>query len=124
MNSFQWSSNEEEYVENWKACYEKSLKTRFDDNSQAKKFLNDGGYEFVAAFEAEYDCGGVCKVPLFYMSRDIADGPPTQGCIEAAARGMGKKLGTVGLVALITGLMMLIAMIGACPLCTGFSEDK
>ena len=90
----------------------------------ARKFIDQGGYEFVAAFEKEFDCGGVCKVPLFYMSRPISDGPPTRGCVEQAAKGMASKLGTVGWVALLTGLMMLIGMIGACPLCTGFSEDK
>jgi hypothetical protein len=122
MDSFEWSGNRAEYVESWEECYDKSLRLRFDYNSKEEKFLREGGYKFIAAYESEYDCGGVCETPLFYMSRKISDGPPTQGCIEAAARGLGDKLGNVGLVALVTGLMMLIAMIGACPLCTGFSD--
>lgn len=126
MNSFEWSSNPDETVPDWYSCYEKTLQNRWesDSNSDAAQFIDQGGYEFVKNFEEQFDCGGVCEVPLFYMSRPISDGPPTQGCVKAAALGMAGKLGTAGYVSLITGIMMWIGMIGACPLCTGFSEEK
>jgi len=89
-----------------------------------RKFLDNGGFEYIKAFETEFDCAGLCKLPLFYMSRPIADGPPTNTCIKAVTVGMQDKLGSAGTVALITGLAMLVGMVGACPLCTGFSEDK
>ena len=124
MNSFKWTSNQDEIFEDWLSCYEAKMKDSWDSNSNQARFIEQGGFEFVKGFEDEFDCGGVCEVPLFYMSRPISDGPPTKGCVEAAAKGMAGKLGTTGVVALITGIMMLIGMIGACPLCTGFSEEK
>lgn len=57
------------------------------------------------------------------MTKDISVGPPTEGCIEAAARGLSDSYGTTGLVSVITGLLLLIGMISACPLCTGFEDE-
>jgi len=37
---------------------------------------------------------------------------------------MAANYGNTGLVALITGVLLLIGMVGACPLCTGFEDDK
>jgi hypothetical protein len=122
-NSMKWTSDGTE-ISTWKECYDAFLKNEFRADSFEQEFLNMGGEEFVAQLEESYDCAGVCKVPLFYMTKDISVGPPTEGCIQAAAEGMAANYGNTGKVALVTGVLLLIGMIGACPLCTGFEDDK
>jgi hypothetical protein len=122
FNSFKWSSNPDQYYDNWYDCYEERL--NFDKNSVEGKFMRNGGADLVRTFESEFDCAGICDVPLFYMTQSISMGPPTVGCIEAAAKGMASKLSTAGYVALLTGILMWIGMIAACPLCSGFTNKE
>ena len=121
FNSFKWTNDV--YVNSWKECYDAFIVNEFDQNSYERKFLEFGGGKFVEELETDYECAGLCYTPLFYMYRDISIGPPTIGCIEATAKGMAAKYGQVGLVSLITGVVLFIGMIGACPLCTGLEGD-
>jgi hypothetical protein len=50
----------------------------------AQKFFDAGGYDFLYGLETRYTCGSICLTPLFYLSRDIKDGPPTTDCFTAA----------------------------------------
>lgn len=107
----------------WIQCYEAFLKNNIQKGSLQEKFLEMGGLPFVREMEESYDCAGICEVPLFYMIRDIAEGPPTVGCMDAAAKGLAQNYSKTGSIAAITGIILLIGMIAACPLCTGFEEE-
>jgi hypothetical protein len=91
--------------------------------TDSKKFLSEGGLDFLELIETEFDCASMCKTPLFYMTRSIEDGMPEQDCLSGTLKGMGKKGRPAAIVALITALLLFIAMVGAFPLCTGFKKQ-
>ena len=124
FNSFKWSSNPDEYFNSWNDCYTAKLERKFGGSSDETKFLQEYGFAAALSFEEEFDCAGFCKVPLFYMTRALEEGPPTQGCFPASIKGMEGKLGNGGMIALVTGLIALVGMIGACPLCSGFENKE
>ena len=50
-------------------------------NQEINSFYKEGGYDFFVGLEAEFKCASVCKPPLFYITYDISEGKPDQGCI-------------------------------------------
>lgn len=34
-------------------------------------------------YEDEFECGGICDMPLFYTTKPIVDGLPEEDCIDA-----------------------------------------
>ena len=38
--------------------------------------LTDSTLSFLVKLERSYHCAGICKLPLFYLSKDISAGPP------------------------------------------------
>lgn len=41
-----------------------------------REFRSRGGFEFIRDIEIEYNCGGICYQPLFYLAGDISRGRP------------------------------------------------
>ena len=35
----------------------------------------------IKTLEANFQCSGLCKAPNFWLSRDVTEGPPPNGCI-------------------------------------------
>jgi hypothetical protein len=68
-------------------CYDAVVSTQTDqaDNEEFVEFVTNGGFDFLAAIEEEFDCAGICYVPLFPMTQAaIAENVPvTQGCVQA-----------------------------------------
>lgn len=48
------------------------------------KFFDSGGYDYLYALEERYSCASICTVPLFYLARDVSEGPPEKDCFTAA----------------------------------------
>ena len=48
------------------------------------EFFEKGGYDFLAGLENRYDCASLCSVPLFYLTKDVDNGPPQTDCFTAA----------------------------------------
>lgn len=125
------------FVSNYKECYDLNLKPIFEteSNSQVadpnlqktmeftKKFFDGGGYEFLGTLEEKYSCASMCTVPLFYLKKDVADGPPLVDCATAVVDDLSDNLAIAVLFG-ITGLLSLIAAAGAFPLCSGTSKPK
>lgn len=66
----------------------------------------------------------MCSTPLFYLTKDVKDGPPTQDCITASLDGIGNNSGPAAVCA-ITGILMLISVAGGFVLCSKVRpEDK
>ena len=53
------------------------LKEAYQDFSEKDTF------SAVRYYEQNYDCAGICDLPLFYLTKPLSDGPPTQDCVEA-----------------------------------------
>jgi hypothetical protein len=73
----------------WEKCWNEVLKKQLEDdpNNQdlqdVNKFFKDGGFDFVKEIETSMDCAGVCIVPLFYATRSISEGKPSNECFGA-----------------------------------------
>lgn len=71
--------------------------------------------------EKDLDCAGICHKPLFGISRNIKDGPPSNDCIGALLDALSGLMAP-SVVCVITALILLCAMCGSIPLCSGFNE--
>lgn len=111
-----WAAANGQGVSNYKACYD----SQTNPSSETQKFFNQGGFDMLLGLEDAYDCAGYCKTGKFYLAKDLSYGPPTTDCVRGMIMGMSGKVGAAAYVTIFTGLLLIIAMIGAFPLCTGF----
>lgn len=77
------------YFKTFSECHEQAMKPLFpkykDQNNALWKwpiiFYEEGRVEYLKWMEAEYkDCAGVCKTPLFSISKTIENGPVAEDC--------------------------------------------
>lgn len=47
-----------------------------------ENFDSKDTWDFMRSAEVTYDCAGFCYVPMFYLTRDISEGQPTQECLK------------------------------------------
>jgi hypothetical protein len=123
-----WAGAGETGVTSWRNCYDTVLKAQIaSDNSEnakkIKEFLEKGGLDFFAETEEKLSCAGACKVPLFYVTRDLSAGKPERDCVNALFDELQGGAQPAGYVCLITGILLLLTTICACPLCTGYKEQ-
>lgn len=85
------------------------------------KFFDEGGYEFLGQLEEKYSCASMCSKPLFYLKKDVKDGPPTTDCVTAAIDDLTDNT-AIAIIFVITGLLCLIAAAATFPLCSGKSN--
>jgi len=57
------------------------------------------------------------------MTRDISVGMPETDCITGSMKGFGRSARPAAIVAILTALLLFVAMIGAFPLCSGFKKQ-
>jgi hypothetical protein len=88
-----------------------------------KAFFSSNGWKIFQSFEKQFSCAGVCKVPLFYMTKDLSAGVPAQSCDTAMINKVAGNVGA-GAVAVVTGLIMLSMFGASFPLCTGKSDPN
>ena len=86
-------------------------------------FFKKGGYTMLSEIEEEFDCAGICYKPLFYLTKDISSGPVSLSCDKAIIQEFSGNMAGAA-VAFLGALSLLIAMIGAFPLFTGFNKDE
>jgi hypothetical protein len=60
----------------------------------------------------------MCQTPLFYLKKNVADGPPETDCVSAAIDDLSDNM-AIAVIFIVTGLLCLIAAAGAFPLCSG-----
>lgn len=108
-------------------CYNAVKTTQTSGNNaglaKAKRFFEQGGFEFLQSFEKQFNCAGVCQAPLFYMTKELSAGIPTQSCDQAFISSVAGSVGA-GAVGIVTGIFMLTLFIGAVPLCTKESDKN
>lgn len=128
---FTWKQNDA--YTSWGDCYNKALKAKNEQTDASKKtasqkqvdaFFQRGGFNFLKQIENDFDCAGVCAVPLFYVTKDLSTGPPKQECIEAMFDTITSGMSLLGVVALITGLFTFAGFIGSFALCGGNADTE
>ena len=88
-----------------------------------KAFFDAGGYDFLLALEDRYSCASICLVPLFYLTKDVADGPPVNDCFTAAVEDITDNK-PWAFVFVISGILHLFAIFGAFTLSFKDEEEQ
>jgi hypothetical protein len=113
-------------------CYEDSINAKLGYNSEsdkwgsakprswfptfadkARKFASSNGMKVLAELEEKYDCASVCSVPLFYISRDVAEGRPTQECAAGLYHAMKGSYKAEAAFSLICSFVLVASCIAA-----------
>jgi len=82
------------------------------------------GAEMITTMEERYECAGMCEPGLFYFSKSLDKGAARKDCLRASVEKMAEGTGPAGVVALLSGLALIVAGIGGFPLCTGFNDKS
>ena len=94
-------------------------------SSESQKKINDffmkGGYDFLKRIESDFECAGLCDVPLFYITKDISKGRPTTECITVSFDKISEGISIIGYIVMVTGLLTFAGFVGSFALCT---KDK
>lgn len=77
----------------------------------AKTKTYETGLKFMKFFEAQFKCSGICKPALFYWTRPISDGRPTQTCMIYLKDAIKNNLTYLGIVSIVAGGFTLFAFL-------------
>jgi len=107
------------------ACFTEKLSEEWkkEDASADKKEYDGNGMAFFKKLEEDLDCGGVCWLPIFGISRSIKDGPVEADCVDVMLDSL-KSLMAPAIVCLITFFVLLCACCSSIPLCTGYDPKE
>ena len=87
-----------------------------DIMEKQKEFFGGGGFEFLSALEEKFDCASMCSVPLFYLQKNVNEGPVDKECINASLDALSDNM-NVAIAFTVTAFILVIAFFGAIPLC-------
>lgn len=82
--------------------------------------INPDVIELAKNLEQEYDCAGMCRVPSFYVAKNISEGPPLNACIYKLKDSSDLSTGILGF-AIATASFLLLML--HCATCGLYSED-
>lgn len=62
-------------------------------------------------FEDEFDCGGICVKSLFFWSKDLSAGPPSEACLKGMHDGLTSAFTGLSVCTLLAGIFLLFMFI-------------
>ena len=106
-------------------CYENVLSKQPSqtdpEKAQAQKltklFAKAGGFDYLKTVESKYNCAGICKVPLFYMTKSV-NLRPTSECGIHIIKEIGSFLLIIGYLAAASAFLYFIAFCGSFSACS------
>lgn len=101
----------------------KVLSTDAKYREAEREYSGKASIDTLRNYEKQFDCSGICDVPLFYLSRDLADGPPPEDCVDAILKSFTDSY-AVAAISFTLFLMFLCAAIATLPNCCGSSKEK
>ena len=109
-------------------CYEEVLKPNQKYKSsfsvEATRFFENGGYEVLKRLESEFSgCAGICQPPLFYLTKDIAQGIPQFECIAKAMQDTNSKSNRAANITLVMGILILVSSLFSFCICTKYKKE-
>jgi len=123
-----WTDTQAGSVNSFADCVKESEKLTDDLKDENVKamvaFAAGEGFNFLEALETKYDCTLFCKAGPFYLTRDLSDMMPEQGCFNAIFDDLQSKGKNVGAVMFVAGGIVLLGFVFAFPLCSGFSKKE
>ena len=93
----------------------KQIDGKTKQTSSIFEFFKNGALNFLFEVEKDFDCAGMCEVPLFYVTRDISEGPPTQECLIASLYNMQDSLLGWTNIMIVTGVILFIGFLSVFP---------
>jgi len=96
---------------------------RTETQKNIESFFANGGLNFLKQIEDDFDCAGLCDVPLFYVTKDVSLGSPTKECVESLFDEITEGMSALGAIALITGIFTIGGFFGTFALCTNQPLD-
>lgn len=124
-------------VSTYRECYDNMINN--DDFSTAQSddgissdedwenFTDEDGWSFLEELEREYNCAGICYTPLWYMTKNIKEGPPTQECLSPLFDDVfttSKNLANGCAAALIVSVLCQLGLCGGMPANAGDEEES
>ena len=118
-SEFQWQQRSPLTVTSYSQCFDSMLENQgFKQYIEAQSesmaafwedFDSKSTWEFFRDVEEKYGCSGVCYKPLFFLTKDIAEGQPPNECVKeiiddvyeqsrTMLLGMGIALGVIGIL--------------------------
>ena len=103
------------YDDFW-SCYEylqstnQTQGTYYEINESYKGLFED--------LEDEFNCNGVCRPGIFYLFKDVVEGPPTKRCLDSAIEYFGRRPIAVGVVLLVSCFLTFITFVISFSLCS------
>ena len=79
------------------------------------------GWDLLRAIENDYECGGFCYDPLFYLTRDIENGRPDNECMTEIVGAITER---VNVLCYATGGVLLLTFVCSLCLCGGIPEPE
>jgi len=85
-----------------------------------KAFVKGEGFAFLKSAEKNFQCAGVCRPGIFYLSQDLSKGMPERDCLSAFIEEFPGQFRTPALVSLLTGFALLVAFFFSFPLMSDY----
>ena len=112
----------ETYLDCYNEILSKSPSATNTETAKAQKltqlFAAAGGFDFLKSIETKYSCAGICKVPLFYMTKPVKL-RPTSECGMQIIKEIGSFLLIIGYSSAASGFLYFIAFCGSFSACGG-----
>lgn len=67
----------------------------------------------LAFIEERYSCSGFCNPHMFFATRNIDQGKPTEGCGTPVSKEFGTELGSIGAAGVVAGLMLFCTFLSS-----------
>lgn len=67
--------------------------------------------KIIGFFEKKYNCAGICKPPLFYVTKPLSEGWPKEACLKHIQAEISNSSMYVGVIALLVGILMFAAWV-------------
>jgi len=124
-------------VTTYKQCFDAVINTDAFKNEQTDgglagndddwdNFSDAEGWDFLEELETEYNCAGICYAPLWYMTRNINNGKPSDECLSPlfddvfnASKNFANGFGA----ALLISVLCQLGLCGGMPATAGDEEE-
>ena len=106
-------------------CFNEVLKKKSAPNDMFKAASNnfEKQQKKMRYYEEEFECGGVCDLPLFYSTKPMADGLPEEDCIDAIIESeLDNKL--LAMINAGSGVVFIILGLASIPCGSKKNKDK
>lgn len=87
-----------------------------------EEWAQTNAFDVIKYLEAELSCAGVCRAPLFYVTKVYTD-QPDMNCMKGLKKKIEPAIKVAGYVCAVTALVTLIAFCGVFPLCSAYNDE-